>query len=82
MAYWGLEGGRSQENILSPLGLHTSGGRTKNDKLTYMIYDNNNKFFCELEIDKIKDIYNYFPEYIRKDKIKKIKERICSKTEI
>jgi len=78
MATWGTEG-RSYEDILEPLGLHTSGGGTnpESGKLTYIIYKNiDDKIFCELDIDKIKDVYNYFPEYQRKDKIKKIKKRI------
>lgn len=82
MAIWGVDGGDSYEEILKPLGLRTSGGSSnpKNGKLTYRIYNiDNGKFFCELDMDKIKDIYNYFPEYQRKDKIKKIRKIIKEK---
>ena len=79
---WGSERD-SYEDILKPLGLRTSGGSSnpKNGKLTYRIYGDNG-FFCELDYDKIKDIYNYFPEFQRKDKIKKIKARIHDRNTI
>ena len=80
---WGVEGSKGEQvKILNPLGLRTSGGSSnpENGKLTYRIYNiDNGKFFCELDYDKIMDIYNYFPEYQRKDKIKKIKKRIKEK---
>jgi hypothetical protein len=74
---------RMEEKILEPLGLCTSGGGANriNGKQTYWIYeiDNQSILFCEVDIDRINDVYKYIPWYNIKEKILKIKERICLK---
>lgn len=75
---WGTTEGNCQEELLSPLGLYSSGGGSLNGKLSYIIYSKNmkNNFKYEIEFDRlkkdIKKVQQAYQKYLRKEKIKKI----------
>ena len=75
---WGTTEGNCQEELLSPLGLYSSGGGSLNGKLSYIIYSKSEKdnFKYEIECDRLKKDINKvqqaYKKYLRKEKIKKI----------
>lgn len=76
---WGVEGGNGkvEEKLLSPLGLTSYGGGSKNGEMSYSVFNDDKSFNVELtreELKDIKNIYYKFKQDLRKEKIKIINE--------
>jgi hypothetical protein len=72
MAIWGIEGGdgKVMKELLSPLGLYSYGGGSKDSEMSYVIYSNSDKNFkVELAWSKINDIEKIYKKYLRKQKL-------------